>query len=1288
MKVNFLILLLIIFSIFSCAKNGTNSRKKSRAKLVLSASAADFPGGVFVIGKKSSGESFSKELTSQEVVLELDNGDWTFAIWTWDGGGNAKPFEGNMKCDSVDEELTGEGDIDVIFDVKSDKCQIGPGHSNEAPGQPRRLVFNSCADLKSGISEAIQNGFNNLSPNNMPTCEEEVGKAESFKVVLFNVNPTMNPFNDRGSAVESQCVTGVTDGKVLSNIRLPLMHHEDNLPAEIHSFNNENCSGPPSRIAKLRGLGNIADGNEGFLQSDGDYIHAFLNSKLCEGDWLTNTPFADGMQPDHTDFLTTPHYICTPDQFERLNLDNPHIMGSSNYYSSLGIDWVIAGDIDFNNEDVAIETSFKGSIDGMGHSIKNLNRNITSGSYGGLIHTATETTISNLVLDNVDISVDTSTTNRAGLLIGYLNYSTPAGAKNKFENITIKSNCSISSTVAHETNSVIGYVGGVIAYASANSGTNKLEISNIQSEAAITNNSESGYTGGVVAYQYGTNGTTFSLNNVSIENNITGERNVGGIVGLLSNGDIKNSQVLGQVNGYSYVGGIAGSINRSSIESSYFHGSINIDSASMRNSIGGIVGSVSSSDGKKVLIKDNISDFSVTSNQNTKVDYVGGIAGKVITTYEGISLINNYSYYNFLLNGKYFGGIIGYSAKGVISPNPPPTPPLTQIISSASFGSINSKTEANSLNTYRGGVAGLLNHSIVEKVITDSFIEGSNYIGGAIGYNNSINTEIDINGTLQANLLSSDFFVGGAMGYNGSDGSLSNSKINSDLTIYSTLLNSNLNCLNTLGSSDRCGLLVGYTANSGVSLENIVQTNIMTIHFIDENNDSYSYSPTPLCFGHQQSSGYNCMNSTNIINSHTELPSTCESVFVNEPWVQDNNKCELLFKHKWFDFGWTVENGNEYLKAGNSLDPFIINNVDDWNKVKNDALLLTKSYRIKNTLDFSGEEFYPFGGKGASTNEFIGSITTDYDVEIKNIELELDAGSGNYLGVVRKLGNEDGLRGVIGDWDNPITFKNIKVNADENGITGAYAKVGSIVGLMENGRVHANVSNSSAYGISITESSVANCNSIGGLVGYMNNGEIANSSYQGKLNVSCTIAQEIGGLVGIMDPIADNRFISNSYVELESLVASNATWIGGLTSYLQGPNNQFKNNYVYFKGPVTVAGHFSGFIGSSYANTSGSKIEDNFVISDVIPTVTGSGKRNFSYNIQTGVQTNNFSLWPDTHGLTLTTEGVSDKSSISGLNNAISTANWDSYEWIYAPGSAERPRLRWEVEGFHGPGDH
>jgi len=160
-------------------------------------------------------------------------------------------------------------------------------------------------------------------------------------------------------------------------------------------------------------------------------------------------------------------------------------------------------------------------------------------------------------------------------------------------------------------------------------------------------NATSDSAGGVIGYAYG-EGMISECKNYG---SVTGESNVGGVLGEQSTVTVIDCLNKGKVFGNQSVGGVVGKLyGNSTLARSYNHGEVNGTNGATQDYIGGVAGKA-----YKTKITDSYSTGSATGDS-----YVAGLIGGVPS--DGIAVIDSYSSGNVTGNtftDKFIGGITG-----------------------------------------------------------------------------------------------------------------------------------------------------------------------------------------------------------------------------------------------------------------------------------------------------------------------------------------------------------------------------------------------------------------------------------------------------------------------------------------------------------------------------------------------------------------------------------------------------------------------------------------------------
>ena len=205
---------------------------------------------------------------------------------------------------------------------------------------------------------------------------------------------------------------------------------------------------------------------------------------------------------------------------------------------------------------------FSGIFDGKGYEITNL--------YGYLTGQPTISLglfgyVENGIVRNLGVTgVDINSSSTVGVIINYL------------KNGSI-SNC-------YSVGTVKGFeVGGIVAWVE---GSNN-NITNCWSSCEIEG---SQYVGGIFAG--GLNSASIFISNCHTTGDITASSNVGGIVGLFTNGTINNCFTTGNISANNDAGGIAGLLSRGAIRNCYTTGDVTLNASGSGTRAGGLVASL------------------------------------------------------------------------------------------------------------------------------------------------------------------------------------------------------------------------------------------------------------------------------------------------------------------------------------------------------------------------------------------------------------------------------------------------------------------------------------------------------------------------------------------------------------------------------------------------------------------------------------------------------------------------------------------------------------------------
>lgn len=208
-----------------------------------------------------------------------------------------------------------------------------------------------------------------------------------------------------------------------------------------------------------------------------------------------------------------------------------------------------------------------------------------------------------------------------------------------------------------------------------------------------------GNTGYAGLFGYATNATISDIGMVG--GSVSGNYNLGGLVGRLGFGTISHAYATGAINGGSGVGGLVGVLEGGTISQSYATGNVRGD-----DNVGGLVGSAMGYFYPRAIgvISQSYATGTVHGNY-----YVGGLVGHQSGTI-------SQSYATGAVSGSnYVGGLAGWQSAG----------PITQSYA----------TGAVSGGNYVGGLVGWMTADLV--TISQSYatgaVSGNSYVGGLVG---------------------------------------------------------------------------------------------------------------------------------------------------------------------------------------------------------------------------------------------------------------------------------------------------------------------------------------------------------------------------------------------------------------------------------------------------------------------------------------------------------------------------------------------------------------------------
>lgn len=256
---------------------------------------------------------------------------------------------------------------------------------------------------------------------------------------------------------------------------------------------------------------------------------------------------------------------------------------------------------------------FRGVFDGAGFTISNLEISETT-SYNGLFARTQGAIIQNLTLENIDVTCSGTFADYCGSFSGY-------SQRTSFSNITL------TQGTGSGVNSDGTYTGGLSGYIL---GTDVIDVSSDVDVLASTTNEN--YTGGITGYARYFQPTNRAyiynnLINVSVDANVSGFSNTGGVVGFAQDTIADNISFNGQLNhGGNTIGGLMGSLSSSTfgnLTSELKNSTVTVvtvsEASSNRSELGGALGEILDAQLKNVNITADID----ATNYGT----VGGAVG-------------------------------------------------------------------------------------------------------------------------------------------------------------------------------------------------------------------------------------------------------------------------------------------------------------------------------------------------------------------------------------------------------------------------------------------------------------------------------------------------------------------------------------------------------------------------------------------------------------------------------------------------------------------------------------
>jgi len=369
--------------------------------------------------------------------------------------------------------------------------------------------------------------------------------------------------------------------------------------------------------------------------------------------------------------------------------------------------FVLNNDIDLSTSSASSDwvpiPDFTGSLDGRGHRITNLYIQSTGNNVG--LFAKVGSALSNGIVHNLEV--------HASQVQGIDNVGILAGT-----NFGSIENVSVTGAVYGQKNTggLIGFNNQIVnrqhrlfnshadVYVSGDNNVGGLIGYGLNS--AITDSSASGDVTGRGDYVGGLIGHALEsiVSHTSASGSVVSKGGyVGGLIGQSRDGDVSDSFATGDVKAnLRYIGGLIGRNRGGDVANSYATGAVVGDFGSVAGDfgyVGGLIGR--SSDGDQV--KDSFATGSVTANS----DYIGGLIGYAVG-----NVTNSYAT-GHVDGERYAGGLIGDFRNGEIS-------------NSFAEGMVTGED-------YVGGLAGLIIEGNTSKSSAFGDVRGDRSVGGLVG---------------------------------------------------------------------------------------------------------------------------------------------------------------------------------------------------------------------------------------------------------------------------------------------------------------------------------------------------------------------------------------------------------------------------------------------------------------------------------------------------------------------------------------------------------------------------
>ncbi len=408
---------------------------------------------------------------------------------------------------------------------------------------------------------------------------------------------------------------------------------------------------------------------------------------------------------------------------------------------------------------------------------------------------------------------------------------------------------------------------------------------------------------------------------------------------------------------------------------------------------------------------------------------------------------------------------------------------------------------------YGGNYAGgLIGRNTLGGEITGSKSRGtinsssSNYAGGLIGsISSSTSEESRISNSCASGTVgkSSGRYAGGLVGSVGGAGSTVIESSYADCEIGSS-------------SCTQAGGLIGYNSSTGaLAVENSFASGVILASSYAGGIIGYSATSGSreitnsysLC----QLSGNGSKNgiapsTVSMVSSYFDLDKAGVSTPVEQAKTSSQLKTETTYENWDFINTWGIESGSyPYLRdvegisgttpagQGTIEAPYIIENAEQLQGIRNN---LTAHYRLGSDIDLENQHWQPVG---ENNNAFKGSLDGDGH-KIKNLSIKNQSYAGLFA-----YGDGAVLKN--------ITIENVNISE------GKMSNAGGLIGYINNGQVE----DCAVEGNIVIKSDTSSGTSyIGGMIGRSNSSTVKNNQVNGDLSIetNSNSAIRVGGMIG------------------------------------------------------------------------------------------------------------------------------------------------------------------------------